>query len=48
MNFRNLNLIDKNIIEMIIKENKTEMIEFLGQSVPNISLNVFKSNLINI
>ncbi|WP_349729919.1 DEAD/DEAH box helicase [Peribacillus frigoritolerans] len=46
-NFKNLDLNDKYIVEMIIKENKAEMKEFLIHSVPNISLNVFNSNLRN-
>jgi helicase len=47
-NFKNINLNDKYILEMLLIENKTEIIEYLGRTVPNISLNAFKSNLRNI
>ncbi|EHL78047.1 DEAD/DEAH box helicase [Bacillus smithii] len=47
-NFSTLNLNEKDVIEMILRENKIEIIEFLKETVPRISLNAFSSNLRNI
>lgn len=47
-NFKTIDLNDENIIKMIVLENKTEILEFLDRSVPQISLKAFKSALQNI
>jgi len=47
-NFKNLNLADKNIIEMLLKSNKMEIREYLSRSIPKISLIKFKANLENL
>jgi len=44
-NFKTLNLNDQDITKMIIKENKTEILDFLDQTVPSISLQAFRHNL---
>lgn len=44
-NFSTLNLNDKDTIEMILRENKIEIIEYLKETVPLISLDAFRSNL---
>lgn len=44
-NFKTLNLNDQDITKMIINENKTEILDFLDQTVPSISLQAFRHNL---
>ncbi|TSI07659.1 DEAD/DEAH box helicase [Lysinibacillus sp. BW-2-10] len=47
-NFKSLNLADKNSLEMLLKVNKDEIMEYLSRNVPKISSNKFNANLENL
>lgn len=47
-NFKSVKINDNRIIEMIIRNNKSEIIERLSSIVPNISLEILKSSLRSI
>ncbi|MGG4166380.1 DEAD/DEAH box helicase [Rossellomorea vietnamensis] len=47
-NFKSINLADMNSIEMVLKRNKSEIEEYLKQSVPKISSIKFNANLKNL